>query len=141
MIRIEVPGDPVAQGRPRFARRGKFVSTYDPPKSRAYKQEVTIYARASMASRKPFTGPIKVTMYIYRRIQSNGSHSLKQAKLDGKIWPTVKPDLDNFYKAATDACTGIIWHDDNQIVDAQMIKKYSDQPRLVMEISELQQEE
>lgn len=64
MIRIEVPGDPVAQGRPRFARREKFVSTYDPPKSRAYKQEVAIYARASMASRKPFTGPIKVTMYI-----------------------------------------------------------------------------
>jgi Holliday junction resolvase RusA-like endonuclease len=64
MIRIEVPGDPVAQGRPRFARRGKFVSTYDPPKSRAYKQEVAIYARASMASRKPFTGPIKVTVYI-----------------------------------------------------------------------------
>ncbi|WP_338054164.1 RusA family crossover junction endodeoxyribonuclease [Schleiferilactobacillus perolens] len=59
MIRIEVPGDPVAQGRPRFARRGKFVSTYDPPKSRAYKQEAAIYVRASMASRKTFTGPIK----------------------------------------------------------------------------------
>jgi Holliday junction resolvase RusA-like endonuclease len=94
-----------------------------------------------MASREAISGPLEVTVYIYRQIQQSGSQRLKQAKLDGKIWPTVKPDLDNFYKAATDACTGIIWHDDNQIVDAQMIKKYSDQPRLVMEISELQQEE
>ena len=74
-IRVEVPGDPVAQGRPRFARRGKFVSTYDPPKSRAYKQEVAIYARASMASRKPFTGPIKVTVYIFTGEYNQTAHT------------------------------------------------------------------
>lgn len=69
MIRIDIPGEPVAQGRPRFARRGKYVSTYDPPKSRAYKQKVAIYARTSMASREAISGPLEVTVYIYRQIQ------------------------------------------------------------------------
>lgn len=64
MIRIEIPGEPVAQGRPRFARRGKYVSTYDPPKSRAYKRKVAKHAHASMTSREPLTGPLEVTMYI-----------------------------------------------------------------------------
>ena len=141
MIKIEIPGDPVAQGRPRFARRGKYVSTYDPPKSRAYKQKVAIYARASMASREAITGPLEVTVYIYRQIQQNGSQRLKQAKLDGKIWPAIKPDLDNYYKAITDACTGIVWHDDNQIVKAHIIKKYSDQPRAVLEVEKLGEEQ
>lgn len=137
MIRVEVPGTPVAQGRPRFARRGKFVSTYDPPKSRAYKQKVAICARASMDAREAINGPLEVTVYIYRQIQQSGSQRLKQAKLDGKIWPAIKPDLDNYYKAITDACTGIVWHDDNQIVKAHIIKKYSDRPRVVMEVEEL----
>lgn len=141
MIRVEVPGTPVAQGRPRFARRGKFVSTYDPPKSRAYKRKVAIYARASMASREAITGPLEVTVYIYRQIQQSGSQRLKRAKLDGKIWPAIKPDLDNYYKAITDACTGILWHDDNQIVKAHIIKKYSDQPRAVLEVEELGEEQ
>lgn len=31
-VRIRVDGEPVAQGRPRFARRGGFVQAYDPKK-------------------------------------------------------------------------------------------------------------
>ena len=33
-VRIRVDGEPVAQGRPRFARRGGFVQAYDPKKSK-----------------------------------------------------------------------------------------------------------
>ena len=32
-IEFTIAGDPQGQGRPRFARQGKFVHTYDPPKS------------------------------------------------------------------------------------------------------------
>lgn len=32
-----------------------------------------------------------------------------------RIYKTTKPDIDNLFKAATDAMTGIIWEDDDQI--------------------------
>ena len=35
-LRMEVHGEPVPQGRPRFRRAGDHVIAYDPAKSRAY---------------------------------------------------------------------------------------------------------
>ncbi len=45
MIEFEVPGEPVAQGRPRFNSRTK--TAHDPLKSRNYKKLVSMYARRS----------------------------------------------------------------------------------------------
>ncbi|MFT8409879.1 RusA family crossover junction endodeoxyribonuclease [Schleiferilactobacillus perolens] len=53
MIRIEIPGEPVSQGRPRATAALGHVKLYDPPKSRAYKQTVSIYARQAMGQRLP----------------------------------------------------------------------------------------
>ena len=39
---------PVPQGRPRFARRGKFTQTYDPPKSKKFKIELAEIARKQL---------------------------------------------------------------------------------------------
>ena len=35
-VLIELPGVPQGKGRPRFARRGKFISTYTPETTRTY---------------------------------------------------------------------------------------------------------
>lgn len=134
MIRIEVPGEPVAQGRPRATTVGGYVRLYDPPKSRAYKQTVAIYARQAMGQRLPTKRAVACHLWIYRPIQQSESKHRRDLKASGFIRPTVKPDIDNVFKSVTDACTGIIWHDDNQIVEAHIIKKYSDQPRVVLEV-------
>ena len=42
--------------------------------------------------------------------------------------PTGRPDLDNLIKALTDACNGIVWRDDAQIVRLMAEKRYSEQP-------------
>ena len=36
MVTYLVEGNPIGKGRPRFAKRGKFVSTYTPTKTRDY---------------------------------------------------------------------------------------------------------
>lgn len=138
MIKIIVPGVPVGQGRPRFARNGRFVSTYDPPKSRAYKQSVAIYARGAMGQRMPTEKAVRCRLYIYRQIPKSDSKRRHMLKATGKIRATIKPDVDNVYKAVTDACTHIIWDDDNQIVEAHIYKQYSDRPRVVLEVEELE---
>lgn len=135
-VKLTIPGEPVAQGRPRFSRRGKYVSTYDPPKSKAYKEHVKQIARQELHI-EPMTGSIMINVKVYRGIQKAGSKLTKRQKQDGIIRPTVKPDTDNYYKAVSDALTGIVWVDDNQIVEMHVSKWYSDTPRVEIEVEEL----
>lgn len=136
MIRLTIPGEPVAQGRPRFSRRGKYVSTYDPPKSRGYKEYIKQIARQELHI-EPLTGSIRINVKVYIGIQKAGSKLTRRKKQDGIIRPTVKPDTDNYYKAVSDALTGILWEDDNQIVEIHVGKWYSDQPRVEIEVEEI----
>ena len=39
---------------------------------------------------------------------------------------------DNILKAAADACNGIVWKDDSQIVTATIEKRYSTTPGLIL---------
>ncbi|RDF83286.1 RusA family crossover junction endodeoxyribonuclease [Lacticaseibacillus paracasei] len=132
MIRLTIPGNPVPQGRPRFTRMGH---AYDPTKSRNYKQHVKNVALE--LNIEPLSGPVRVAMEIYRPLQKSGSKALIRRKKEGKVRPTVKPDVDNYYKSVSDALTGILWEDDNQIVEIHVGKWYSDQPRVEIEAEEI----
>lgn len=130
MIKIVIPLEPVAQSRPRFARRGKFVTTYDPPKSMTYKKQVRMIAHQQYRDEPIAKGnPLILQVTFYRSIQKSLSKAEHERRLKGDILPFVKPDIDNYFKAVTDALTGVIWADDNQITDVKMSKRYSDSPR------------
>ena len=45
-----VPGAPVPKGRPKFARRGKFVTTYTPAATASYENLVKVTAQQAMAA-------------------------------------------------------------------------------------------
>lgn len=47
-----------------------------------------------------------------------------------------KPDFDNIGKIVCDSLNNIAYHDDAQIVDAQVRKFFSDDPRVVVTIQE-----
>lgn len=53
------------------------------------------------------------------------------------IRPTKKPDWDNIGKIVTDALNGVAYHDDAQIVDAQVRKFYSKDPRVEIIIQDI----
>lgn len=57
---------------------------------------------------------------------------------DKVIRPTKKPDMDNIIKIIADALNGIAYYDDSQIVDTAVRKFYSDEPRVVVKISEVE---
>ena len=122
------------QGRPRFVRRGKFVTTYDPPKSVAYKKLVKLQASAQYKD-SPLTGALCADVLVYRSMPKGGSKVLKQRRLSGEDRPITKPDVDNYYKAVTDALTGIVYEDDNQIVHMSGDKFYTDNPRVELTIT------
>lgn len=130
---------PVEQARPRAVRFGTGVRMYDPKKVAVFKRQLGMLARQQMLDRglDPFDGPIEVCMEFYRPVQVSISKKERARRLSGVHRPTVKPDLSNYIKALEDGLNGILWVDDNRIVQIVAEKKYSDRPRIVIEVNKV----
>jgi Holliday junction resolvase RusA-like endonuclease len=130
-IEITVYGNPVPQGRPRFARVGKFVRTYDPKESVAWKDSVKLQAISILRDNYPEWQLIKgaISLNCQFALMRPPSVSVKKRPL-----PTVKPDLDNLLKAVKDALKGIVWVDDSQVTTVTANKIYSEQPGVVIRV-------
>ena len=129
--KFELYGEPVAQGRPRFSNRGGHVRAYDPKKSRDYKTLVREAAEA-VAPDEPTTGAFRVDIYVYRPIPKSFSKVKRLQAIEGEIYPTTRPDTDNYVKGVLDAINGLFWHDDSQIVFISANKLYSETPKILV---------
>lgn len=89
------PIEPVPKGRPRFARRGKFVQTYTPKKTEDYENAVRAWMQKEYGIlRQPMDGFIKAKYeFILPRPKS------KSKKV---LFSNTKPDVDNFVKSFQD---------------------------------------
>jgi len=133
MIGIEffIPGKPVAQSRPRFARRGNFVATYDATPAKDYKSWVKSCALDSMEKFgiKLINRDIPLVMTLAVQMERP-----KARKKD--VFPVTKPDCDNFAKGVMDALESILYTADQQIVRLIVSKHYSDQPGVLVTVQE-----
>jgi len=138
-ILIIIMGEPVAQGRPRMSTFNGHARAYDPAKSRNWKQIASMIAGKKMENKSLMEGELSLSIRAYRSIPKSFSKKKTAAAIAGKIRPTTKPDLDNIVKSATDACNGILFHDDSQIVafHEPFGKWFSDKPRVEIEVKEI----
>lgn len=138
-IRIIVPGPPKALERQRHrivTPRGRpsFVANYLPAQSAREQSTIRAIAAIAMGNRAPLEGPIDLRVVAYMPIPASWSKRKQAAALADQIRPTGRPDADNIVKLLKDAGTGIIWRDDALVVDCAIWKRYSDRPRLVIEV-------
>ena len=124
MVNFMVEGTPVPKGRPRFARRGKFVSTYSPKTTVDYETKVAEAAQLAMGSSEPLETPVGAYIYITLPIPVSYSKKRKQDCLSGQERPTKKSDIDNYCKAIFDGMGGIVFLNDSQIVSLHSTKVY-----------------
>lgn len=129
IVKFTVPGAPVGKGRPRVATRGgRFAQMYTPEKTASYENLVALAAQTAMAGRGLIEGPVDVDLVILLPIPVSWSKKKKQAALQGLVYPTKKPDIDNVEKAIFDAINGVVWHDDVQVCDVSKRKRYAEVP-------------
>lgn len=142
-VRFKFDIEPVEQARPRATRFGKSIRIYDPKKVTVFKRQLGRLARQAMQERclKPFDGELTVRFEFYRPVQASISRKERDRRLSGIHRPTVKPDLSNYIKALEDGLNGIIWIDDNRIVQIVAEKKYSDRPHIVIEVNKVDEVE
>lgn len=128
---IIIPGTPIAKKRPRFARRGKFVTTYNPQESEEGKW-VTL-AMTQVKEMKPAHVPISLKCNFYMPIPKSTSKKKTEMMINGDILHTKKPDLDNLIKFVKDCLNGIAWYDDSQVYEIMAQKRYSEKPETVIQ--------
>lgn len=137
MIEFIVPGQPVAKGRPKFARRGKGVVAYTPAKTAAYELLVQRAAADAMAGREPSVRPIKLIVGLTLEVPASWSKKRRALAIAGTICATKKPDADNVLKGLKDGCNGIVWRDDAQVVQIELHKTYGSIPGALVSVFEL----
>ena len=136
-MKITIPGQPIAKKRPRFARRGKFVVTYNDQQTDEGKALAIIMQQYQ--SRPAIEGAVCVdfTFFVSRPKGHFGTgKNAGMLKSSAPVMPTTKPDIDNCVKFYLDILNGWAWHDDNQVVKLAAVKEYGD-PKTVISISKM----
>ena len=118
---IFIPGDPVAQPRPKVSTRGGFARAYVDAKHpiHAYKQAIRLaYVNAGG---DVLGGPVHVSISCW--FARPKSHSKKRS--DAPEPKVTKPDVDNLAKAILDALNGVAYEDDSQVYWLEVQKRYA----------------
>jgi len=119
-----------------FPRIGKpFVHEYPHPESAAWEKAIGHLAFVHMRGRMPSARPIALLVHSFIPIPPSWSKREQEEAIAGAILPTSKPDWDNYGKI-TDALNGVVWRDDGQVADGRVIKRYSTDPALRIEVRE-----
>ena len=119
---------------------------YEDSKMLAWRNSCTLLVK-QLYDGPYFYGPIKVRMTFYMPAPKSMSEppkprskakKLKQYDdfVNERIYVDKKPDLDNLEKAVYDSISkaGVVWSDDNIIVEHTTRKVYSPKPRIEVNI-------
>ena len=115
MITFIIQGQAVAKQSTKFFRKGNYVGTYLPANIKAWNESVKLQSKR-YAPGSPNLNPIEFHVIFY----------LKRPKYAKKrLYPSVKPDIDNLTKGILDPLEGLFYKNDSQIVVLEASKKYS----------------
>ena len=136
-IQFEILGQPKGKGRPRITQTGHAFT----PKDTVMYENLVKLMYSSQVGNKFLEGAIKAEIIGYLSIPKSTSKKKKAEMIEGKIEYTHKIDCDNLAKIILDALNKIAYHDDAQITQLYVQKKYAEEPKVVVTLTELEAKE
>lgn len=136
MFIFEIIGKPVPQIQTRFRKCGNKIFTWDP--SKANKEYIQIQSRPYAPS-TPLLGPIQLDLTFYLPVPKSTTITKTRQMLNGIIHHTKTPDIDNLSYIVTNALKDIFYHDDSQVIDLYLHKRYGETPKTVVKITAIEQ--
>jgi len=136
MIKLTIPGEPVAKARPRVTKTGH---AYTPKATVDYENWIKccyIESKNKLGF-KMLSEPIRAEIECYFPIPKGFSRVKREKALKGEIRPCKKPDVDNLAKSILDALNNLAYDDDKQVVELEIVKFYSDEPRTEVFLTEI----
>jgi Holliday junction resolvase RusA-like endonuclease len=132
-LRFHIPGPPRGKGRARSTRSGHH---YTPEATVAYEGLVKLAAHRAMAGRELYQGAVWMQVSIVMPIPKSAPKARRERMLSGALRPTTKPDIDNCMKAVADGLNGVAFHDDSQISDLTVTRRYGETPGVWVSLGE-----
>lgn len=129
-MKITIPGEPIPKARARIF-KNKYTGReqgFDPQTSQKTEVKWRIKEAALKCEIRPFDGPVSIEFRFFFRPPPKPKKDY-DAKIQGKIAHTIKPDASNCIKFYEDCGNGILYNDDSQIIELSAKKYYSDHPR------------
>lgn len=127
------PGGSKTPGR---SKNGKLFVRDSNPRAAAWKQQIAEVAGTLMQDRELFEGPLLLHLTFYRK-RAKWHYNKKGVIPNAPKYPVVKPDLTKLIRPLEDALTGVVYKDDNQIVEQVARKRWADEPRVDVRIGVL----
>lgn len=134
-MRIVIPGEPIANMRPRHKRVGGNMWTYDPQAKD--KNFVKLLIRKEAENYDHQNKACKVDL----EFQLDAFKGVSKSIGNLRMWPGMAQsicrhhrDLDNCEKFALDCGNGILWADDRDIVQLSSRKIYSNNPCTIINV-------
>jgi Holliday junction resolvase RusA-like endonuclease len=126
-IHLVVQGEPIAKKRPRFARRGKYVTTYNDQETEEGKFIAQVLFQ--IGKHEVIQGPVYVEAGFFVSRPKGHYGTGKNAGVLKASAPkhclNVK-DLDNYIKFCWDCLNEVVWKDDRQVIQVNAGKWYAD---------------
>lgn len=138
MISLDLYGDPVAQGRPRFFKSGEHMGAYDAQKKL---KEGCKWQLRSQYRDTPMECPLYVDITFFMPIPKSTRGMRRRQMLNGVMHHMKKPDIDNLIKFTLDCLNDIVIKDDAQIAEIRVRKLYSEKPGTNIRIRSLSEQQ
>lgn len=125
-----VRGVPAPQGSKRAITNrytGKAAMVESSKRVKPWRADIRAAAEGCMADTPPLVGPMSMTVtFVMPRPKGHygSGRNADVLKDSAPRWPIGKPDLDKLLRAALDGMTGIVYVDDSQIIQLQVVKRY-----------------
>lgn len=122
-LTVQIPGEPIGQGRPRFTKSGH---AYKDKKSAAYENLIALAFDQAYPGWNAVEDPVEVYIRATYPVPVSWPKRKKLLTWLRWSWPkTNTPDIDNIAKAALDGLKGV-WKNDSQVVALHARKLYTD---------------
>ncbi len=131
---FEIKEKAIGKQRPRYS--SKTRKMYTPTKTSSFEEKVkwafkSKYNIETELSTKPFKAKIIAMFRPPESISKNKKEELLYSEY------TKKPDADNIAKIVLDSLNGLAYKDDNQISELLVLKHYSDENKIIVELEEI----
>ena len=136
-IEFTVLGKPITQGsKQAYVRDGRAVivdvsnkATTTTPAKQLDKWKALVADAAHVAMNQidpPWSGPIQLDVeFVLKRPESHYTRVGKQLTKSAPRHHVTKPDRTKLLRAVEDAMSGIVYHDDSQVVAGEPTKRYA----------------
>ncbi|MDR1408873.1 MAG: RusA family crossover junction endodeoxyribonuclease [Oscillospiraceae bacterium] len=139
MVKFVISGEPVGKGRPRFVK--KTGRTYTPDKTVFYENLVRQAYRSKYGTdRFLINQAVSVEIVAYFAMPKSASKAKRERMLNDsscESYVTKKPDADNIAKIICDSLNVVAWHDDSQVADCRVQKRWAEQGRIEVLVRQL----